>query len=99
MNWEALLQYVAGRLREPSTYVSLGVMATGLGFQIAPDKWQAISSICLGVGGLAGILLQEKKTSAVEIKNVVQAVVKDTALEPAPPPAHELEKIKTNGGA
>lgn len=93
-----ILDYLAARAIEPSTWVSMGTMLSGLGIVIAPDKWQAIMGLGMGIGGFLGMVLRErKKTSATEIKNVVEAVVKPTALEPAPPPPKELEAIKANG--
>lgn len=80
---EKILEYLVSRMQEPSTWVSLGVLATGIGWNIAPDYWQAIAGIGMGLGGLLGTILREhKKTSAVEIKNVVEAVVKPQAMEP-----------------
>lgn len=81
MNEESIWDYLVARMTEPSTYVSLGVLATGLGFAIAPEKWQAISSIAMGLGGFLGVVLRErKKTSVAEIKEVVKDTVKDSAL-------------------
>ncbi len=98
MNWDGVLEYISSRLVEPSTWVSIGSAATGLGVIIAPDKWQAIMGIGMTLGGLLGVVLRErKKTSAAEIQNVVQAVVKPTAMEPAPPSPQKLEDIKVAG--
>jgi len=70
---EGAFEYLAQRLTEPSTWVSLGVMATGLGFGIAPDHWQSIAMVGMGLGGLAGTLLRErKKTTSTDIVNVVR---------------------------
>lgn len=74
--------YLAARMQEPSTWVSLGAMATGLGFAIAPEYWQAISAIGLGIGGFIGAALRErKKTTPAEIKEVVRDVVVPSAVQ------------------
>lgn len=75
--------YIVARLQEPSTWVSLGSMLTGLGIVIAPDKWQAIMGIGLGVGGFLGAVLRErKKTTPAEIKEVVKDTVVPNAVQP-----------------
>jgi len=52
--------YVISRLREPSTWVGLGSLLTGLGIAIAPEYWDAITSVGLSVGGLIAVLVSEK---------------------------------------
>ncbi len=75
-------EYLVARAQEPSTWVSLGSVFTGVGFVIAPDKWQLIAGIGMGVGGLLGAVLRErKKTTAAEIKTVVKEVVEPEALK------------------
>lgn len=51
------VQFIINRLSEKSTWVSLGTFLTGLGVTIAPDKWQIIMGVGMGLGGIAGILL------------------------------------------
>lgn len=77
-----MFEYLVARMQEPSTYVSLGVLLTGLGYGLAPEYWQAISTLCLSVGGLAGVLIRErKKTTPDEIKEVVKDVVIPAAVQ------------------
>lgn len=54
------MDYVIARLREPSTWVGLGSFLTGVGFAIAPELWQQITAVGLGVGGLISVLMSEK---------------------------------------
>lgn len=80
---DTAIAYIVARLQEPSTWVSLGSMLTGLGIVIAPDKWQAIMGIGLGVGGFLGAILRErKKTTPEEIKTVVKDTVVPNAVQP-----------------
>ena len=58
----SILDFVIGKAKEPSTWVGLGSLLTGLGFAIRPDLWQQVSSIAMSIGGLLAILLSEKKT-------------------------------------
>lgn len=77
-----LLDYLAARFSEPSTWVSLGVLFTGMGWQIAPDYWQSIAGIGMGLGGLLGTILRErKKTTTAEIKDVVEDTVKRASMK------------------
>lgn len=97
--WDTILEYLAQRLKEPSTYVSLGALGTAIGWRVSPENWNAIATFCMGAGGLLGMILTErKKTSPTEIKNVVEAVVKPQALEPVKPSEPQLqEAMKGNG--
>lgn len=88
----SIFDYLADRMKEPSTYVSLGVLLTGVGVNIAPEKWAAISGICMGIGGFVGLILKERqKTTPTEIKNVVEAVVKPSAISANEPSMKELQ--------
>ena len=93
-----ILTYLARRFQEPSTYNALALLSTGLGFKIAPQYWDTIAFFCMmGFGAVGFALAERKKTTAVEIKSVVEAVVKPTALDPQPPKPQELEKVMRNG--
>lgn len=54
------MNYIIQRLREPSTWSGLGMLAVSLGLGIPPGTLEAITSIGVGVAGLASILLREK---------------------------------------
>jgi hypothetical protein len=81
---DSILDYIAARMQEPSTWVSLGTLGTGVGIVIAPEYWQAIMGIGMIVGGLLGTILRErKKTTPAEIKSAVEVLVKPEATKPA----------------
>jgi hypothetical protein len=78
----SLLSWIAQRASEPSTWVSLGSLITGVGFTIAPQYWSQIAAIGMGIGGLLGVILKErKKTTSDEIKAVVEKTVTPEALK------------------
>lgn len=58
-----LLDVLIGKMKEPSTWVGLGSLLTAVGFAVRPDLWQQISSVAMGLGGVLGILLSEKKST------------------------------------
>jgi hypothetical protein len=58
-----ILDYLVTRMKEPSTWVSLGSMLTAIGFAVRPDLWQQISAVAMGIGGVLGVILSEKKSS------------------------------------
>ena len=71
----ATLTYFVTRLQEPSTWVSLGSVLTGLGVVISPEHWQAIMGICMVAGGGAGVFLRERAKTAAEIKTIAAQTV------------------------
>jgi len=73
----AFLSWLAARASEPSTWVSLGSMVTAVGFNLAPEYWTYIAGIGMGLGGLIGLILREKKTTTNEIKTVAEKAVVD----------------------
>lgn len=97
---DSAIDYIVARAQEPSTWVSLGTLVTGLGFVIAPEYWQLIAAIGMGIGGFLGTILRErKKTTSTEIKAVVEAVSKPEAMKPNQPSTPVLEaKMKAANG-
>ena len=93
---DSFLEYLAARLQEPSTWVSLGTLGTAIGWKIAPQYWETIALVGMGAGGAIGTFLRErKKTTAIEIKNVVEAVVKSEVTKPVS--TATLEAAMKNG--
>lgn len=54
------MHYIIKRLREPSTWGGLGMLLISLGMGIPPGAIEAVTSIGVGVAGLASIFLGEK---------------------------------------
>jgi len=55
------MQYLIARFKEPSTYAGLAAILTAFGVGLAPEYWEAISSVGVGLAGLAAILLRERE--------------------------------------
>jgi hypothetical protein len=69
MNWTTAAAYILNRLKEKSTWVSLGSVLTGMGVVIAPDKWQLIMAVGMGLPGIVGVFLPAR----VQEANIVPA--------------------------
>jgi len=75
-------EYALRRMSEPSTWVSLGSVFTAAGVAIAPEHWQLITTIGLGVGGALGAALTERRRfTKAEVREVVEETVKSTAIK------------------
>jgi len=59
-----VVQYILTRLSEKSTWVSLGSVLTGMGVVIAPEHWQAIMAVGMGLPGLISIFLPARVAEA-----------------------------------
>lgn len=56
------MNYIINRLKEPSTWGGLGMLAVSLGLGLPPGTIEAVTQIGVGVAGLAAIFLREKGT-------------------------------------
>lgn len=65
-----MLQYLANRLSEKSTWTSLGVLSTVIGWKIAPGMWDSIAMVGMGIGSLIGAAIP----STVMTKNISGSV-------------------------
>lgn len=54
-------EYIAERLKEPSTWRGLVLIATACGVPIAPELGEAIITIGLALAGGIGVLTADKK--------------------------------------
>ena len=52
---------VAAKLKEPSTWIGLGSLATAVGWSVSPEHWQTISQVGMGLGGFLAVVLSESK--------------------------------------
>lgn len=59
-----IFNYMLERLKEKSTWTSLGVALTGIGVNISPDKWQAIMGFGMGAIALIGVFLPARVTES-----------------------------------
>ena len=58
---EKTLNYIAARLREPSTWRGLMLILTAFGVHINPEMQNAITTIGLGAAGSIGVLIPDPK--------------------------------------
>jgi hypothetical protein len=56
------LKYLLARLKEPSTYGGLGLLATSIGIVLNPNQLEALIVVCMGLAGLASTFLPETKS-------------------------------------
>lgn len=54
--------YMLERMREPSTWRGLTLLLTALGVPLAPGVSDAIIAIGLGIAGLIGAVVPDRKT-------------------------------------
>lgn len=54
-----VLDYVAARMSEKSTYIGLFSLAVAFGIKISPDLSNAIAALGCAVGGLLMVFLKE----------------------------------------
>lgn len=55
------MEYLLERLREPSTWRGLAVLATAAGVTLSPEQMEAIIPVGLLVSGLIGVFAPERK--------------------------------------
>lgn len=56
------MNYIINRLKEPSTWGGLGMLAVSLGLGLPPGTIEAITQVGIGIAGLAQVFLREKGT-------------------------------------
>lgn len=56
------VSYIGARLREPSTYNALGILAAVVGVSVSGPVGAAIATIGAGVGALIGALLPDPRS-------------------------------------
>ena len=54
-----ILDWLASRLKEKSTYVGLASVAAAIG--LSPEQWQAVSGVIVAIVGAVAIFTQSKK--------------------------------------
>jgi hypothetical protein len=73
MNWQVIGTYFLDRMKERTTWLSLGTALTGMGVIIAPEKWNLIMAIGMGVPGMISAFLPPH--------------IDEKSITPAPPEA------------
>jgi hypothetical protein len=55
------MTFILDRLREPSTWRGLALLAAACGVTITPERMDAIVSAGLAISGLIGVFVPDKK--------------------------------------
>ena len=55
------MSYILDRLKEPSTYIGLAAIATGIGLKLEPELVQAVAAFVIAAIGLYEVLRREAK--------------------------------------
>jgi len=53
-----MIDWIVGRLREPSTYAGFSALALAAGLSI--EEWQAVSTLAAAIAGVVAIFVTEK---------------------------------------
>lgn len=54
-----IINYLLGRLAEPSTYAGLGVAALGVGVSLTGDQQQALAGVGIAIAGAIAAFLKD----------------------------------------
>lgn len=54
------MHFIINRLKEPSTWSGIGMVAVSLGLGLPPGTIEAVAQVGVGLAGLAAIFLREK---------------------------------------
>lgn len=57
---KAVLRWLLNRLQEPSTWASISMLITLLGFRVDEEIWQALAGFGAAGAAFLGVLLREK---------------------------------------
>lgn len=87
--FKTALEYILDRLKERSTWLSIGTFLTGLGVVIKPDQWQIIMGIGMGLPGLITTFMPPR----IQEKNIIPA----PAAAPTTPLAQSLADKVVSG--
>lgn len=60
------MQYVLGRLREPSTWAGIAALLGAIRINIDPGLWSDISTAGMAVAGLIAALVADRSASMVK---------------------------------
>jgi len=61
-----MLKWLKERLKEPSTYQGITVIASAIGFSVSPELWSAIVTTASGIIGVIQVMKKENKKDKEE---------------------------------
>lgn len=54
------MNYILGRLREPSTYAGIAAILAAFNITIDPGMWGTIVQVCIGLAGLVAAMVPDR---------------------------------------
>jgi len=66
---QMILLYLLDRMKERGTWLSLGTALTGMGVAIAPEQWQIIMAVGMGIPGIVTAFIPP----VIQEKNITPA--------------------------
>lgn len=54
-----VIDFIAARLKEPTTWGGISAVLTAVGVSVRPDLWQAITTLGASIGGVLLVLIPE----------------------------------------
>lgn len=73
------MNYILGRLREPSTYAGIAAILAAFNINIEPNLWGMIVQICIGVAGaIAAVTPDRSAGQAVSFADIQTKVTQLT---------------------
>lgn len=88
------LQYILDRMKERGTWLSLGTALTGMGVVIAPEQWQLIMAIGMGIPGIVTAFIPPY----IQEKNISPAAPEEPTTALAQSLADKVESGQTEPG-
>jgi hypothetical protein len=55
------MDYIVSRLREPSTYAGMALLAAAFGLAVPAEWVQALSALGMAVGGVVAVVMRERQ--------------------------------------
>lgn len=59
------MDYILGRLREPSTYAGIAAVLAAFNVTVSPDLWGAFVQAAIGVAGVIAVLTPDRSAGLV----------------------------------
>ena len=95
MTWKTVLSYLLDRMKERGTWLSLSTALTGMGMVVAPQKWDLIMAIGMGIPGIITAFVPP----VIQEKNITPASPAEATTPLAQSLADKVVSGQTDTGA